>query len=222
MIFLYYFAKIIGLCPLTLDEHWKCSPISIFYSILLSLLFFLLFLNAIFLRSKYLSSNEPQVSFIVDLFVFLLQFLTAISCWLLFALRQKKLLNIINSLENINKVAVKFGVLKVNETINKKINEEINKKINTTVIDNNIVHYVLIVNIYDFSIHLFNQLMYSKFSSYNILWPWFDLIYILGTNVFLYFVIFLYSLQRRFYFLNVQLGKLMRNNQFESDLEKSR
>ncbi|XP_043477377.1 uncharacterized protein LOC122508221 [Leptopilina heterotoma] len=105
--FLYYYAKIIGLCPLNLNGKLKLQTSSLYrlYAIFLSISYIFLFIWSIRLKYTIIFSHKQiiEATDLVDIFVHISQLIATIFIWLTFAFRQKRLKNIVKSLQTTMK-----------------------------------------------------------------------------------------------------------------------
>lgn len=195
---LYNYGKVIGICPLLLnnDGSFKFSSSAIIYAFILSIIYFFTYLFALDYRLKNPFPTEPTVSLLVDGFVMTLQFLTTTSCWLTFAFRQKKIQTIIKAFKNTKQMAQKLGLEEDHEEILRLIG-----------------YRLLIVNTYFSGLCFFDQFFYSKRPNYKIMiWAPFTAVQIVIHNVLFLFITALSVIVKRFHRLNIGLMNVALND----------
>ncbi|OXU32030.1 hypothetical protein TSAR_004328 [Trichomalopsis sarcophagae] len=86
----YYFIKILGLCPFTREKgrFVKVSHVGMSYNILITILYSRAFIKAIQNRHSIRLSQETPLAVIIDSFTHVLSYSTIVSSWLICAFRQ--------------------------------------------------------------------------------------------------------------------------------------
>ena len=195
LIFLYYYGKIMGLCPLSLDheQKFKSSYGSIIYATVISITYTFIFAWAMVIKyNKALDTDDTFVTALVDGFMHILQHGTTVLSWLIFAYRQRKLLTIIEDIQRTSKVGKKLNLFYDHKEI-----------VQTLAVR------AIFVTIYFSVIFIVDQTIYSHFATYKlIIW----VPYRLG-NVVIHYTLFLFvtilqDIEKRFSRLNVAVRKL--------------
>ena len=110
---LYYYGKLIGLFPLSLNKvkgKFRTSYLGNLYAILLCISYSVIFYQFFIIRLKNTSPIESIISAVWDRITHFYDFSVIIVSWLTFGLRQKKLKSIIDDIEKTNKIAQKLGI----------------------------------------------------------------------------------------------------------------
>lgn len=191
--FIFYFGKIIGLCPLSLKENksekFHLSKFGIFYTIFLCTLLSIFFYINISYRFKVMFSIESIVSAFWDRFLQVLQYTAIIVTWLNFGFRQKKLTNIIHDFERTCEIARNLGI------------ESDNYLIVRLITWNSL--FISILYLFLWNIELYIN---SLSSGTNLtLWAINSIFRILYHNVLFLFITILHIIYRRFRRLNIHL-----------------
>lgn len=196
IIFLYYYSKIIGLCPLNLDYHnleFQTSFVFRLYAILISILYIFSFFWSLTLKYKIIYSHRQiDMTSLVDGFVHISQLLAVIFIWLTFAFRQKRLKNIFKNLQ-----------------ITKKFSEKLKIPNDTSDIIQIIIIWTLVVFSYFTPVFIVDQIFHSTmFSSYNlIIWGFYRYSHIVIHHVYFLFISILQIIEQKFLHLNIVLKK---------------
>ena len=198
MNFIYYYGKILGLCPLTLDHEneFKFSYSCIIYAVVISIVYSLIFYWAMEMKYKTFLPGQTLAAVVVDGNVHILQLCTMIFSWLIFAFRQKKLQKIIKNIKRTGEMENKLGLLDEKEEI-----------VQTLVIR------TLLVTSYFGVTCLIDQIFYSRMKMYNpLIWIPYRLSHVVIHYIFLLFITALNIIQQRFSRLNFAFKKLSINS----------
>ena len=203
--FLYYYGKVMGMFPLTLnhEQEFKRSYKSIIYAIVISMLYILLFYCTLLIDYNADAVNqEIFVAFIVEGFINILQVSAIVLSWLIFAFRQKKIQTIIKNIQKNGEIGRKLGLPDDNAEI-----------VQTVAIR------AIFVNVYFTVALLIEQVCTAKLIlNTTLLFIPYKVGQIVIWNVFFLFITALQIMQRRFFRLNVALRKLLLNNFREDTL----
>ena len=199
--FFYYYVKIIGLCPFSIDRNGilKYSHSGVLYSTGLSFIYSIIFIQGMIERSEIVIPNQTIMYKISEELVVILQCTMVIVSWLVFAFRQRKLQKIVNDIKNTNDIAKELKMLN-----------------DYTRIIRIFVYYILFLNICFFTLFTLTMVLYNTFPNFNVtLWTLFNFPHIVFHNVLGIFVIAMQIMQWRFHRLNLQLRNLpVRNFEF--------
>ncbi|NP_001177440.1 gustatory receptor 14 [Nasonia vitripennis] len=99
----YYFVKILGLCPFTRKKgrFVKVSHVGMSYNVLITILYSRAFVKAIQNRHSIRLSQETPLAVIIDTFTHVLSYSTIVSSWLVCAFRQKIFIKVFQSFKNV-------------------------------------------------------------------------------------------------------------------------
>lgn len=196
--FIFYYGKIIGLCPLSLKNDNKMDKFHISqkgmcYSIFLCVIYTILFYKNIVFRFKIIFTIESIVSAFWDRFLQNFQYSVVIVSWMNFGFRQKKFKKVIDNFNKIGEIARNIGIERDNFEIIRLIT------INTILIS--ILYIILwLVEIYINSFFDFKKLT---------LWTINSLFRIVYHNMIFFFISILNIIYRHYRLLNIRLKYLI-------------
>lgn len=191
-ILFYYYAKLIGLCPFALDRNGilKSSRCGILYSIVLSLLYLIIFIRGMVEKSKVVIPNDTIMSKICDGLVVILQFSMIELSWGFFGLRQRRIQQIFEEFKTTTEIAKELGIFKDSCKIVKPF-------------------YIISLNFCYFILFSSTLEIYEGFPSYNVkIWGPFFVPHVVFHNVLALFVIAMHIMHWGFQRLNLQLRNL--------------
>lgn len=189
--FIYYYEKLIGLCPLNIDEKtFYITNSSILYAVLLCAVYSFLFYKNIVIRLNMVYGIENSVSAVWDRILQILQYIVIIVTWINFGFCQKKIKKIVKNFHRTSEIAENLGIRNDNIEIIQIIR-----------------HYTLIINflyftLFSLQLHLNIVFPSEREQFYSGLNSLFRIIY---HNMFFLFISALHIIYRRFRQLNIHV-----------------
>lgn len=109
-LYIYYFLKVIGICPFKLDSKncLKFSVLGATYIITLIIIYTYAFTKALKHRSELITYTETPLAVILDTFSIIFEYLTIVISWLIFVSRSKTLLKLFDFFEKLRTLEKNF------------------------------------------------------------------------------------------------------------------
>lgn len=194
---MYYYEKILGLCPFLLNDTsaLKFSYIGTTYNILLTGIYTYCFILIMKLRFELYLPRETTSTVAMDALGIAFQYGTIIASWLTLIFRKKSLKQIFVAFARSESLANQLNI---------RLFRYDSKKVRSFGIR------LLLINLFYiaiFSIDYFTLTLYNKFQEQATAWGWFNLTKIVIYNVYFIYIQLTYVLQQNFKALNKVLSR---------------
>lgn len=204
---LYYYEKIFGLCPISFknnEDNVQISQRGMWYSIIICIVYSILFYKNIIIRFNRVYSMESYISAVWDRSLQIFQYITVIVSWINFGFRQKELKSIVVNFKKIGEIAENL------EIPNNKL--EIIKLITINVVLVNVLCLI------QWNVELYINSLSDSDTLIRVIWGINSVFRIVYHNVLFLFVSNLHIIYRHFRQLNVRLKYFIihRDNSHES------